>query len=203
MYKKEVYTGTRIEEGFNLVEGEPRFQPLLEGVDSAVWIDSGNQSSTYELAAVDEALLERVEIGRAFTPLQHFQLVSRLEEFASQDTEIVVLPSVDLLYAEGQMKDEEAESCFIEMLERLEEHRKELGFRVLLSTESELGFHALPYVTKRIEMDRNSQGTRYSSSGYETLAYPVGNLYQTTVPYHLGGETWEEPTPPTATTSTS
>jgi polyhydroxyalkanoate synthesis regulator phasin len=167
-----------------------------------VWIDSGNQASTYALSAVDEALLDRVEIGRAFTPLQHFQLVSRLDEFVSKETEVVVLPSIDLLYAKGQMKEEEAERCFQEMLERLEEYRKKFEFKVLLSTESQIGFHALEYVTNRIEMSENSEGTRYSSKNYETLVYPVGKMYQTTVPYYQRGEQWEEPTPLTATTST-
>lgn len=205
MIQSEATAATELAEGFTLVEGEPEFQPLLQGSRGAVWIDSGNQASTYSLASVDERLLEKVRIGRAFTALQHFSLVDSLENFIGEETDTVVLPSLDLLYSEGQMKQEEAEEMFQEMISRLEKTVRANSLRAVVSISSELGFMAEPVVDRRMEIKENSQGVRCSSGKIRTKGYElVPGLYQTTIGYfQRGGELWEERTPRTATISTT
>lgn len=85
---------------------------------NCVWIDVENHSSTYALADVAGGdVLERVSIGRAFTPFQHHQLCMDLEEFVDEDTEMVAMPSVNGLYEDGQVNTEEAEELLEEALE--------------------------------------------------------------------------------------
>ena len=66
----------------------------IEG--GCVWIDSENHSSTYALADVSgEEVMEKVSIGRAFTPFQHHQLCMDIEKFIHEETEMIALPAVN------------------------------------------------------------------------------------------------------------
>lgn len=176
-----IESGPEIVEGVNLVSGEPDFQSLLgkklEG--KAVWIDSGNQASTYRLAAAGgEKILEQVYIGRAFTSLQHYWLCQRLEEFVTEETEILVLPSFNLLYEESQISAEESEDLFRQSLEQVKKVREEYGLKVLVSlVDGSLKF-MIEY-DNRIEMEKTSEGRKTCEQHF----YRKGMQLQTTIPY--------------------
>ena len=134
--------GRVLEEGVNLVEspeGFPVFQSLVawelsEG--TAVWIDSGNQASTYALRSRGgPEVMEKVEIGRAFTPFQHHSLVHNLEGFVDEGTELLILPKIDLLYLDGQLSDWEAEELFQETWYKINELEDERGLKIAVSFE--------------------------------------------------------------------
>ncbi len=95
------------EKGLNLVKsGRPGvFQEIiaqnLDRLSTAIWLDVGNEASTYQLAAeTDEETLDRVQVARAFTPYQHNTLANTIGEMTESSTEMLILPNVDVLYHE-------------------------------------------------------------------------------------------------------
>ncbi|EGQ42922.1 MAG: hypothetical protein J07AB43_09110, partial [Candidatus Nanosalina sp. J07AB43] len=156
-----VQSQPQLRQGVNLItkpEDLPAFQSLvsneLESRDStAVWIDSGNESSTYALRSVGtRSTMEKVYIGRAFTPFQHHTLVHGLEEFVRENTEILVLPNIDLLYLDGQVREWEAEELFEEVWQKILKTAEKHELRVLVSFSSE-GKSLLQYARKDIEIE--------------------------------------------------
>lgn len=189
MEKLLVESGPEIVEGINLVSGEPDFQSLLGKKlnGEAVWIDSGNQASTYRLAAAGgEKILEKVHIGRAFTALQHYWLCQRLEEFVTEETEILVLPSLNLLYEESQISSEESEELFKQTLTEIKRVREKYNLKVLVSlVDGSLRF-MLEY-DNRIEMEDTSEGRKTGEQHF----YRKGMQLQTTIPYWYSRKTEE------------
>lgn len=180
----------QLELGVNLVdnpEGFPVFQSLLDSEltgrrASAVWIDTGNEASTYALGSFSQDLLEKVEIGRAFTPYQHHSLVHQIDEFISEDTEILVLPNVSMLYRE--LSDWEAEELFRETWEKVIELQEEHELKILVSMEGDFGPHCLIHrdVEKRIEVEETGRGWMYSGS-FDQMFFRDGACLQTTMNY--------------------
>lgn len=179
--------------------GRPVFQlftayEALNG--NCVWIDVENHSSTYALADVAGGdVLERVSIGRAFTPFQHHQLCMDLEEFVDEDTELVAMPSVNGLYEDGQVSTEEAEELMEEALEHVKEVADEKGLKVLISNsdkvEGELEYLTGVYSQEHVSVKETGEGLRFSGSEFQTLIYPDSGVLQTTIPLWMreaGGE---------------
>lgn len=181
----------RLEEGINLVEKEENmavFQSLLASeLDStnskAVWIDTGNEASTYALReAGSPGILEKVSIGRAFTPFQHHSLIQSLEQFVENDTEIIVIPNIDYLYVDGQIRDWEAKELFQETWDKVKEIQEEYELKIVLSTlESNLGSLVRRDTVKTIRVEESSEGWRYESDEFDQSGYKNGNGVQTTV----------------------
>lgn len=180
-----------LEIGFNLVEGSaPVLQRLvareLEDGGEAVWIDSGNKASTYALANAGSGnLMERVRIGRAFTPFQHHKLVQDLEDFVDSDTEVLVVPNFTLLYLEGQTSDWESRELFEESWNKLKEIQESYSLKVLLtvSGDSDMDYVVRTFSQNRIEVEDTSVGRKYESGDFETEAYREDGLVQTTIPF--------------------
>lgn len=99
--------------GVNRIETDtemPVFQMILgkemNDNSEAVWIDSGNEASTYALSkACGHEALEKVTIGRAFTAFQHFTLINELEKHINKDTDFIILPNIDQQYVKGSEKE--------------------------------------------------------------------------------------------------
>ncbi len=164
---------------------------------NCVWIDVENHSSTYALADVaGEDVLDRVSIGRAFTPFQHHQLCMDIEEFIDEDTELVAMPSVNGLYEDGQINTEEAEELLEEGLKHVREVAEEKGLKVLISNsdkaEGELEYLTGVYSQNFVSVKETGEGLRFSGSEFQTLIYPDSGVLQTTIPLWMrkaGGET--------------
>lgn len=163
---------------------------------NCVWIDVENHSSTYALADVAGGdVLERVSIGRAFTPFQHHQLCMDIEEFVDEDTELVAMPSVNGLYEDGQISTEEAEELMEEALEHVKQVAEEKGLKVLISNsnrvEGDLEYLTGVYSQEFVSVKETSQGLKFSGSEFQTLIYPGSGVLQTTIPLWMrkaGGE---------------
>lgn len=180
-----------LEKGVNLVKhssDKPVFQALvadeLEGKNSkALWIDSGNNCSTYALqAAGSQATMRKVEIARCFTPFQHVELLHQIEEFIEPETTLIVAPEVTLLYEDGQINEYEAEELFRDAWTELTEVVEENGLKLLVSANGELSYVVEAASNNTIEVAENSNGLRYKSDSFETEAYRNGSLVQTTLP---------------------
>lgn len=187
----------QLQEGVNLLqkpEKLPVFQSLvsseLEGRRAtAIWIDSKNESSTYALSSFGSpSIMEKVRIGRAFTPFQHHSLIHQLEEFIRQDTELLVLPNIDFLYLDGQVKEWEAEELFSEVWEKVLEVKQKYGLKVLVSIsgqKSVLSYSVVGGSDNKIKVEPTRQGWKYDSDGFQQYAYRDGQEVQTTMPYWM------------------
>ncbi|MBY6293934.1 hypothetical protein GLU60_00930 [Nanohaloarchaea archaeon H01] len=179
-------------EGVNLVcsdEDIPVFQALLAenlvGNSEAVWIDVGNESSTYELSKLGgEKMLESVRIGRAFTPFQHYSLVNQLGSFLDPETEILVFPNIDRIYLEGQTGEDDSRQLFMEMWNHLTNIVEQEDLKLLVSvSRSEFGYQVRLDKKNSIKVENTGQGWKFESGGSETFLYRKGRSLQTTLPY--------------------
>lgn len=184
-----------IDEGITLVkkpERVPVFQALVaEELDyssgSAVWIDVKNESSTYALSSTgSRELMDRVYIGRAFTPFQHNQLVQDIEKFVEEDTELLVLPNFSFLYLEGQVNEYEARELFESSWRKIKEVQEKYGLKVVISMPDDLEeFNYIVEVEcdRKLDIEENSKGLRYSSEDFDQMMYRDKGLIQTTIPF--------------------
>lgn len=185
-----------LEKGLNLLQ-KPGKLPVFQAIvaeelearkASAVWIDSRNESSTYALSSFGgQQIMDKVRIGRAFTPLQHHRLIHQLEDFVEEDTELLVLPNIDFLYLDGQVKEWEAEELFQETWQKILEVQKEYGLKVIVSVsqDSALSYAVIGDSDNKIRVETTEQGWKYDSDDFEQFAYRDGTEVQTTVPYWL------------------
>lgn len=189
--EKVLETVPGLKEGINLIDkpsGVPVFQELLghhlEPDSEALWIDTGNEASTYALASQDRSLMERVRIARAFTPFQHHTLSTSLGEYSGSETEVMVLPRVNQLYLESGLKEWERRELFQEAWSSVMRLQEEKSLKVMVSAveDSETGSMVKADSDNRIEVGQTSQGRRYVSDSFRQLTYPGDGYIQTTVP---------------------
>jgi len=185
----------KLDEGVNLLhkpEKLPVFQAVLANYlenrnSSAVWIDVGNESSTYALSSYGKpGILEKVKIGRAFTPFQYHSLIHQLEDDIQEDTELLVLPNITSIYLEGQIKEWEAEELFEEVWSKILQLQLKHDLKVLVSvssTRSSLNYIVNADTDNRIKVESTSRGWKYDSDGFDQLIYQENGLVQTTVSY--------------------
>lgn len=178
-------------QGVNLIKcsgDRPVFQSLvaeeIENAGKAVWIDSGNNCSTYALRnAGTEDLMRRVEIARCFTPFQHLKMVEEIEKFIDESVRLLVVPEASLLYEDGQINEYEAEELFREAWNEILEVVGNHDLKLLVSARGDLSYIVEGESDNTVNVNETSQGARYSSGRFETLVYRRGNYVQTTVPY--------------------
>lgn len=190
-----IQTSPEIVRGINLIskpEKLPAFQALvakeLEGKKaSAVWIDAKNESSTYAISSIgSQELLEKVHVGRAFTPFQHNNLIQNLEDFIQDDTELLVLPNVSFLYEDGQANAWEAKELFESTWSKIKEVQEKYDLKVLTSLPPQYdGFDYILEAEKdnEIEVQPTDSGPRYDSDEYDHLVYHDSGGLQTTIPF--------------------
>ncbi len=185
------------ETGINKVEIQedvPIFQLILgehmtNTTKKAVWIDSGNQSSTYALSSAgNEELLHRVEIGRAFTAFQHYHITNRIEEFLEPETEYIILPNIDQQYKTGNVSQKEVEDLFSEILNKLKTLRQARpDLKILYSVHDhrphDINLELQQITDNEIEIEKTSQGLRNKSNQDQQLFYRKNGAMQTTLPY--------------------
>jgi len=183
-----------LQKGINLIQKPdklPVFQSLitseLEKTDrNAVWIDTRNESSTYALSSYGcSGLLEKVKIGRAFTPFQHHNLVHQLEEFVDKDTELVVLPHIDHLYLDGQLRDWEAQELFEESWDKILQLQDRYDLKIIVSAnrDSSLYYYVSGDADNKIRVDKTTHGWKYDSEEFDQMIYRDQGQLQTTMPY--------------------
>lgn len=185
------------EPGINKVEIQediPIFQLILgeymtRTTKEAVWIDSGNQSSTYALSSAgNEELLHRVKVGRAFTAFQHYHITNRIEEFLKPETEYIILPNIDQQYKGGNISQTEVEDLFSEILNKLKTLRQErTNLKILYSVHDhrphDINLKLQQITDNEVKIEKTSQGLRNKSTQNQQLFYRKNGAMQTTLPY--------------------
>lgn len=152
----------------------------------AVWIDTRNESSTYALSGYgSSSILQKVKIGRAFTPFQHHNIMHQLEDFVDEETELLVLPNIDHLYLDGQVNEWETEELFEESWEKVLQLQDKYGLKVLVSASksSSLYYYVSGDSDNKIDVDKTSQGWKYDSEEFDQMMYRDKGQLQTTIPY--------------------
>lgn len=170
---------------FQLILG----QHLTNTTEKAIWIDSGNEASTYALSSAGSPeLLERVQIGRAFTAFQHYHIVNRIEEFLEPETGYIILPNIDQQYKTGNISENEMKDLFLDLLYKIESiksERPEIKILYSLFDESphEINSELRQVTDNSIEIKKNSQGLKSNSKGKDRLYYKKQGCIQTTISF--------------------
>lgn len=185
-----------VETGITRIECDtdtPIFQVILGKnlslTGKALWIDSGNTSSTYALSSKgDEDILQRVKIGRAFTEFQHHHLVNRIEEFLTPETEYIVLPNIDQQYKKSGASRKEVKDLFKDVLSKILSVKHDRSdIRIIYSFSSDDSSAINLQLRKRtentIKIDENNQGLDSSSKKGEKMFYRTHGFIQTTITF--------------------
>ena len=160
----------------------------LAGKDvEALWIDSENQASTYQLQKHgNQQILEKVKISRVFTPLQHFKIIKDLDKHITQKTELLCLSSPTLLYKD--MNSIEAEEVFHETWDKINQIQQKHGLKVLVTQspgvrKTDLSLPILRDIDQEIKLKQTKEGWKFQSENYEQLVYHDQKSVQTTMTY--------------------
>lgn len=185
-----------IDSGVTRIETEtnkPVFQILIgerlsHSQKKALWIDSGNNCSTYALGSAGEVdVMDRVWIGRAFTALQHFHICNRLEEFIEPETEYIVLPNIDQQYREG-LGEKERNDLFSNLLSRLKALKNDkpelkILYSLYKDDSAQINLEILSLTDNTIELQETSHGMKSETNASKKKFYRDSGFVQTTVPY--------------------
>lgn len=192
------------EQGLNRVESdlEGSVFPLLIGKhlsrnnSKAVWVDSGNTSSTYAMASSGgEEILDRVVVARAFTGFQHFHICNRLEEFLTRDTEYIVLPNIDQQYRDG-LSEKERNDLFQQLISKLESIKSERpGIKIIYSFHTpdncQINLDLISNTDNVVRVEKTDYGLKDSKKQSRGF-YRDSGMLQTTVPYWTRRKTERE-----------
>ncbi len=153
---------------------------LILSKEEALWIDTGNQCSTYMMSHLTptDDILENIKVARAFTPYQHHELVKNLSKVISSDTNLLVLPLLDHLYY--KIADEKERS---KMLKDMITYVKEITIRkeltTVITTDKKLSISDI--VNHEIQCKRTKHGIMFRTDCFTTLTYTGPGYIQTTL----------------------
>lgn len=151
------------------------------------WVDAGGHATTHSLArlAPSKRSLDRISVGRAFTPYQHLRLLEELAKSVDETTSLVVCPAFDLPYREDDCS-RDADRLLLKALATVAGIARNHDIPVLV-TRAGVDAFAAPIVEaadERIEYRETRHGPRFAGKEFETLVYPAGNgLVQTTLAF--------------------
>lgn len=165
---------------------------LVDGGD-AVWVDGANRAKTARLRelAPHPRYLDRVTVGRGFTPYQHTSLVDRLAGRLESTPGVVVATSVDRLYRSDDLATERGTEMLVRTIAALARVGRVHDVPVIVTRVREDEFSApLANAAKtRLRCRKTAFGPRFEDpdTGTETLVYHSGDGWvQTTLAY------WQE-----------
>lgn len=156
---------------------------LAETDGAAYWVDARNAASPDALYRhVPARARRRLRVARAFTCVQHFELVRSLPGEVSAGTSLVVAPNLASLYAAGDLPDDESEATFDATLELLSALAGAVDASVLVTASARRErVRAAADRTMRAEATR--VGLRVDGRSFETDVYVDDWGFQTTIPY--------------------
>lgn len=159
---------------------------LLVNDGDAYWVDSRNNATTTTLARIAPSmrLLDRIQVARAFTPFQHYSIVEDLPGILRNDVSMLVLPDVDWLYSEDDLRRGEGETMLAGVLEAVSSVASEHDIPVIIS--SQLREHSdvvATHVDRELECTLTRFGPRFSGDEFETLLFECDTGVQTTLAF--------------------
>jgi len=161
---------------------------LCEG-NPAYWVDTYGHATTRSLArlAPSSRVLDRICVARGFTPFQHYAIVETVAEQGSDtDHSLLVVPDLDGLYREDEVRRTEGEEMLVRVLAILAGIARRQD-RPILVTRTAADDFAAPIgraASETIRFERTAMGPRFSTEEFDTLVYPSGHGYvQTTLAF--------------------
>lgn len=159
---------------------------LLVNDGDAYWVDARNNATTTTLARIAPSmrLLDRVQVARGFTPFQHYSIVEDLPGLLESDVSMLVLPAVDWLYSEDDLRRGEGETMLAGVLETVSRVASEHDIPVIIS--SQLREHSkvvATHVDRELECTLTRFGPRFSGDEFETLLFECDTGVQTTLAF--------------------
>jgi hypothetical protein len=143
----------------------------------ALWVDPGTTDRATALAklAPDHRVLDRIDVGRGFTPHQHHALVGAAARWASRETPLVVLPRIDARYRSDDCPRGTAERALSGIADRLERLAARLECPVVVTRRGgddlTAPIEAVAETTLRVV--NTIFGPQLRGEGFETTVYPV------------------------------
>lgn len=177
-----------LEKGVNLLRGpsEPAFQELIGSNlnrGEAVWIDVGNTCSTYTLSSrCSSNKMNRIKIGRAFTPFQHYSLVDELE--LNEDVEILALSNITALYSE--LSDRERQEIFLDMWDKILEILNQKNLKILVSLGNNLGVSYAVEASAQNIIETTENSSEYKETEFNKNFKQEKTGLQTRITYWSG-----------------
>lgn len=154
---------------------------------SAYWVDAGNAASSYSLYEVAPSahLVDSINVARAFTAFQHLSLVQSLPAEIALQTELVVVPNIDILYEECDLPIGERLEMVESALAILEAVAESAGAAVICSVrgEGEVAEAVCSAADHQLEVEATGLGLSFTGDEFETHGYWCDGLWQTTIPY--------------------
>lgn len=155
---------------------------LTEG--QALWIDAKNNAATTSLAKIapSRRILDRIQVARAFTAFQHYSLIDDLEEAITDDTSLIVTPSIEWFYTNEDLYSGEGEEMLECALEILEVLCAKYEIPILVSRDGSADSEELVerYCDSELTYIPTEFGPRFSGEEYETLVFKCEGGVQTT-----------------------
>lgn len=152
-----------------------------------LWIDSRNTANTYRLYELveTERTLSGLEIARAFTAYQHFELCRRLCRRVTADTDLVCLPNITSLYQDDDVPAHERDHLFEAVCAGLAGLAETYSIRILISTpaENDLVDELATLADRELCVQSTPFGCYFEGDDHETMMYPTPGGWQTTIPY--------------------
>jgi hypothetical protein len=169
---------------------------LLANDGPALWVDASGFATTTSLVrlAPSRRLLDRVHVARGFTAYQHYAAVCALPDAvarASSDGEdqtpaLFVVPAVDARYRDSDtVASEHARTLQARTLGRLRACAEACDAPVLVTRTAADEFTApvAAAADHRVTCRLTRAGPRFVGEDFETLVYPRGDGFQTTLSY--------------------
>jgi hypothetical protein len=183
-----------LEPGINLVETSrvrttSLHQVALGHLDpdgTAVWFDARGNAATY-LLDQEFRRTPNLEIARAFTAYQHYELVRTLPGDLPRNLDLIVLPCVASLYCDEDVPDAEGVHYLESALAILDAVADVTDVPVLVSCleDSPLVGKVRDAATKTITYEATAHGVRFVADDFETTVYWGDGFFQTTIPYWI------------------
>ncbi|MFB6111653.1 MAG: hypothetical protein ABEJ35_03860 [Halobacteriaceae archaeon] len=163
------------------------------------WLDARNAASTYGLAAaLGPHHLESVQVARAFTAYQHYDLVRRVVRTVTEPG-LIVAPNLAALYRDDDVPAGTAGPLFRTAVRVLHALGRSTATPVVVTAAGDDQFTSAleRAAVQTVTCERTRCGLRLSTASQETLVYRMPGWWQTTVPYwvDLAGAVTDD-TPP-------
>lgn len=185
-----------------VVENERRPTRILQALvldhalttsGEVVWVDAANHANAASLTRLSPSrrILKRIHVARAFTPYQHYELATTLQEtVADLDIEpsLIVCPALDALYDTDEVSDTVGPTLLARTVAAVKQVAREYDTSLLVThlgdpQSSEYADIVASAVPTTLHCEQTRFGPRFTGEEFETLVYPDAMGMQTTLAF--------------------
>jgi hypothetical protein len=151
----------------------------------AYWLDARNAASPATIREHAPGTAARtIQVARAFTGYQHYELVRGLLGRIDPDASLIVAPNLGALYAEDDVPEYEADAMIEVVCSLLERVAEALDVPVLVTAPGPTyADRARAAADRVLTATRTSAGLRVEGPDFQTDVYWSAGGFQTTIAY--------------------